>query len=185
MAKICVEQASTMIRLRAEDQRLTEDEATRVGQAPGTPLQELSADALRVLATLYFDREINWMYDGKYFEIAWGPSEVDFNRARLDTVAVVMGEAAFGKLQAEKRAEWVQICAEADAAVRALASCVTCGRSRSLADEVSGSPLCWDCGNEECKREHPSCWTDGHADPPDDELPCDDDDDRILNAESE
>ena len=47
---------------------------------------------------------------------------------RLNTLAVVMGDEAFDALAAEKHTEWVQKCAAADAAVRALTPCVTCGR---------------------------------------------------------
>src|SRR5262245_42334551 len=130
----------------AKDQRLAADEATWVGQAAGTPLQELSADALRVMATHYFDWQFNRAYDWKYFEQAGGGGHELFVIVRLEILAGVMGEEAFAALAAEKRTEWIQACAKADAALRALTPCVTCGRSRTLSDDFpENQGLCGDC----------------------------------------
>src|SRR5262245_40723267 len=163
-----------MMAFSPKDQLLLEDEATWVGQAAGTPLRECAADTLWVLATHYLDYEFDLHFDAKYYQQFACLVGV---AGRLRMLAWLMGKEAFDALEAEKAAEFTRICAQADAAVRALTPCVTCGRSRSLADKIEGSPLCGDCGNEKWQRERPSGGTGGHEDPPDDELPCDDDDD--------
>jgi hypothetical protein len=168
-----------MTMFSVEDHRLTKAEATWIGQAAGTELQELSADALRVLASRYFDQEFADAFCSNYYGACSDPGDAMFVMARLNTLAAVMGEETFRPLAVEKHAEWVQMCAEADATIRALTPCVTCGRSRNLADEVCGSPLCAEeslcgkCGDEKWEREHPSFSTGGDGDQPleDDDLP--------------
>jgi hypothetical protein len=139
--------------MTTEDFRLAAHEAAVVGEAAGTPLRELSAAALRVLVAHYIDESEEAYYLAKYD--GW----FDWKRAagggaRFRTLAVLMGEEAYFALDAEKDAWWRQRYAEADAEVRALTPCVTCGRARSsLADKVGD--LCRGCHNEKWKREHP------------------------------
>jgi hypothetical protein len=138
----------------AEDLRLAADEAKWIGEVAGTPLQELSAGALRGLAAKYMDGEIGEAYVYKYYHTCGHPGETMRALFRLRVLAVVMGDEAFDTLLAEKRIEWIQSCAEADAARRALAPCVTCGRSRDLLDDCpEGQGMCGECRWE---REQPS-----------------------------
>jgi hypothetical protein len=117
------------------DLRLGDDKATCIGESAGTPLWELSSDALRRLAARYFDDQIDDNYYGKYYGHCPHPREV-FVRERLDALAAVMGEDAFQALAAEKDTEWEQLCAKTDAKLR----CPTCGHVRSPFDLEDPSP---------------------------------------------
>jgi len=134
-----------MSKFSGEDHRLAENEATWIDQAAGTPLQELSADALRVLASWYFDWQKRHAYTAKYYQQYGEGGRAVFVAERLAILAAVMGEEAFGALATAKHTEWVQACARTDAALRALAPCVTCGRSPDLWAEMDKSPLCGKC----------------------------------------
>jgi len=150
------------------DRKLHDDEAEWVGHFPGTPLTDLPADALRLLAARYFDERISLDYHIKYYGVVCGWRMIGFIGVRLNTLALAMGERAFEAISTEKDAEWARICAEADAAERALPPCVTCGRSRKLADEMwqKGTGMCRDCFDKMLQREHPSFAADADGGPP-------------------
>src|SRR5262245_22271219 len=161
-----------MITVSAQDPRATKDEAEKVGRPHGTPLQKLSAEALRLLAGTYLDWRITAAFLDKYYDSVGGPGYEIYVIQRLKTLVTVMGEEAFSALAAEKDTEWVEACAAADAAARALAPCVTCGRSRCLADDLSDNPLCGKCRSEKWEREHPSVGTGAdEGQPGDDDIP--------------
>jgi hypothetical protein len=130
---------------RAHDHKLTDEEAERVGLAAGTPLQALFGDALRVLVAGYFDDEITCLYDLKYLEHIDTWKQAEFASARLRILKEYLGAEAFGALDAAKQAAWEQVGAAADAAVRALAPCVSCGRARTLMDDLHGLSRCGEC----------------------------------------
>jgi hypothetical protein len=125
---------------KATDPILNEWEAEGIGQPAGTPLRNLSAEALRALASKYLDAEIAVNFVSKYYGCASSESWLGC----LDTLAPLMGEEAFRAVLAEKRSEWEQMCAEADADLRALPPCVTCGGPRNLVDAYERSDM--QCG---------------------------------------
>ena len=125
----------------ATDLILDEWEAEGIGQPAGTPLRNLSAEALRALASKYLDAEIAEDFLGKYYG-QYGSTK--FWWGHLDTLAPLMGEEAFRAVLAEKRSELEQMCAEADAELRALPPCVTCGGPRNLVDAYERSDM--QCG---------------------------------------
>jgi hypothetical protein len=174
MADIAVEKETAMITFRAENRSLRQDEASWVSRPAGTPLQELSPGALRVLAAHYIDTANWYPYSARYYGQCGGWATEFFALTRLATLAKVVGEDAFEALTAEKHAEWKQKWARAEEylATLALAPCVTCGRSRGL-DEIWGSPLCGSCAMKKWLREHPEFSTGGDGDPPleDEDLP--------------
>jgi hypothetical protein len=140
-----------MTHKEAGDVNLNEQEAALVGHPAGTRFKDLPGEALRFLATWYFDRQLERDFDSQYCgQIHCGNWPVFFAR-RFATLSLLMGKA-FDIIEAEKTAEWIRACEKADAAVRALPPCTTCGRSRRLVDDYE---LCGACAAEKWKCEHP------------------------------
>ena len=136
----------------AGDTELNEREAALVGHPAGTLFKDLPGDALRVLATWYLQDHLEENFIGKYYgQFSCGNWEV-FYAYRYKILWLLMGET-FDAIEAEK-AEWIRLCAEADAKERALSPCTTCGRSRTLA-AFNKEGLCGECASEEWRREHP------------------------------
>ena len=155
-----------MTTFKAGDGKLNELEAAWVGQPAGIPLKELPADTLRLLATRYFDEWLTRSFNRKYYGQTYAGNWREFFARRVATLSRLMGET-FDTIKAEKTAEWIRLCAKAEADERALSPCPTCGRSRRLADERyhKDDGLCGNCMWEWWGHEHPSC-ADGDQDDP-------------------